>query len=105
MLVSLCYFFLEMEDDESDYSGSDQYNDDDDDYCGYDLIYDDVDVSKPVDPEYFDFKLLTVETVEKLFNESVESLNNEMKVNILNSCFQFCKSLILLAILMACFSF
>jgi hypothetical protein len=62
---------------ESDYSDGD-----DDDYDCDNGMYDDIDVdtSRPVDAEYFDFKLLRVDSVKQLFNESVEALDNEIAV-------------------------
>lgn len=63
---------------------SDCTDDDDDDYDYDNSLFDDlqVDTSRPVDAEYFDYKLLRVDSVKQLFNESVEALDNEIAVGI-----------------------
>ena len=73
-----------MSQGESDaYSGSDDEDGYGDDYN--DMIdCDDLDMDtgqEKVDPEHFDFTLLTLEDVERLLNESVEALSKATNVS------------------------
>jgi hypothetical protein len=61
----------EMEDDEDIFN---YYNCDTEDQT-------DVDNKKGDDPEFFEYELLKVEDVERLLNENVEALSQEIKVN------------------------
>jgi len=70
-----------------------QYSDEDEEYDGYDSYYqddcyesdgdvmaDDSLSHSANDPEYFDFKALSTEDVEKLLNESVAKLLTNIEV-------------------------
>lgn len=72
-------------DDDSDMDMEDGGETDED--CGYDDYYntgDDCEMDqadhRKLDPEYFEFECLTIEDVEKLLNECVESLSNGVQV-------------------------
>ena len=73
-----------MSEGESDsYFGSDEedgYGDDYDDMIDCDDL--DIDIGqKKVDPEHFDFTLLTLKDVERLLNESIEVVSKATNVS------------------------
>ena len=74
-------------DNESDY-GQDSEDMDDDMYGGYyDSDGGDALMDQPKetdDPEYFNYKLLLIEDVERLLNENVEAVCNCIKVRLGN---------------------
>ncbi|XP_044741189.1 potential E3 ubiquitin-protein ligase ariadne-2-like isoform X2 [Chrysoperla carnea] len=66
-------------DSDMEYSDNDCYDDDDYYNMGDDCDIEQIDPSK-TDPEYFAYDCLTVEEVERLLNESVEILSNNLQI-------------------------
>nr|CAD7438632.1 unnamed protein product [Timema bartmani] len=70
--------------EEEEYDSDMDYSDNDCGYADYYNVADDCDVEivdpSKMDVEYFVFECLTVEEVERLLNESVESLSNSVQV-------------------------
>lgn len=68
-----CGSDMEYSDDEEDCSYDDYYN------MGEDCDIEQIDLLKQ-DPEYFPYDCLSVEEVERLLNESVETLSNSLQI-------------------------
>ncbi|CAG2055299.1 unnamed protein product [Timema podura] len=70
--------------EEEEYDSDMDYSDNDCGYADYYNVADDCDVEivdpSKMDVEYFVFECLTVEEVERLLNESVESLSNSVQI-------------------------
>lgn len=64
---------------ESDMESEHSYNDDSDYYhnCSEDI---DTEDRRQTDPEYFEYECLTEEQVERVLNETVEVLSNNLQI-------------------------
>lgn len=85
-------YFFQKGDSDSDMN----YSDDEDEQISYNDYYnmhyytgDDCDIEQvdlhKADPEYFSYDCLSVEEVERLFNESVETLSNSLQVSTIDT--------------------
>lgn len=66
---------------DSDMESEHSYNDGYDDYDYYNCVDDvDTDDKRLMDPEYFEYECLTEEQVERVLNETVEVLSNNLQI-------------------------
>ncbi|XP_030748660.1 potential E3 ubiquitin-protein ligase ariadne-2 [Sitophilus oryzae] len=65
---------MDCSDNEDCYDYNDYYNDEDSDVEHIDLL--------KIDPEYFEYKCLSEEEIERLLNETVEDLSNRLRISL-----------------------